>query len=38
LGLAGIIIAWLALSWALWSQVSSPAKIQLHEIWKTLRP
>lgn len=38
LGLAGIIVAWLALSWALWSQVSSPVKIQLHEIWKTLRP
>jgi type VI secretion system (T6SS) protein DotU len=38
LGLAGIIIAWLALSWGIWSQVSSPVKIQLHEIWKTLRP
>lgn len=38
LGLAGIIVAWLALSWGLWNQVSSPVKIQLHEIWKTLRP
>ena len=38
LGLAGIIVAWLALSWGLWSQVSSPVKVQLHQIWKTLQP
>jgi type VI secretion system protein ImpK len=38
LGLAGIFIAWLALSWGLWTQVSIPVRIQLDEIWKTLRP
>ena len=38
LGLAGIVVAWLALSWGLWNQVSSPVKTQLHEIRKMLRP
>lgn len=38
LGLAGILVAWLALSWGLWVQVSGPVNIQLHEIWKMLRP
>ena len=36
-GLVWILVAWLALSWGLWNQVSSPVKIQLHEIWKMLR-
>jgi type VI protein secretion system component VasF len=38
LGLAGIIVAWLVVSWGLWSQVSGPVKTQLHEIRKMLRP
>jgi type VI secretion system protein ImpK len=38
LGLAGIFVAWLALSWGLWAQVSAPVRIQLDEIWKTMRP
>ncbi len=38
LGLVGILVAWVALSWGLWIQVSSPVDAQLHEIWKMLRP
>ena len=38
LGLAGIFVVWLAISWGLWIQVSTPVRIQLHEIWKTMLP
>lgn len=38
LGLAGVLVAWLVLSWGLWIQVSSPVSAQLEEIWKMLRP
>ncbi len=36
--LVWVLLAWLALSWGLWIQVSSPVENQLHEIRETLQP
>jgi len=38
LALALILVAWIAVSWVLWKQLSDPISEKLQDIQQTLRP